>query len=460
MIKNLFYIFKDSQKLFWFLFHIIIGIVSTNVKEILIIWFYLIFLVGLYKIASVKNLYKKQLNLIYLLFYLSSFEIITRMARTTPIIPDEIGKYFNFFLLSYAVIISDKRRVIGYFMLLLLVPSIIIGSHVAPDYRFIVFNILGLINLCLGVVFFGKFLLHSTEIVNNLLRLLSYSLISALSFAIIKTPDYNELAGTLNANIDASGGFGSNQVSTAFGLGFFIMFYLWFKNVKVVGYFNFLDLALALLFLFQGLLTFSRGGVIGGVIGVIMLLFYSGDAANRGFIKKIKLVALGIPLLFISIVIANNLTDGNLLLRYQGETNSTLNGIKEKDLNHITTNRFEIFLGDIELFAKKPILGVGVSNSKNLRTVHENVAAHVELSRLLAEHGILGLIFFIILIYFFVIRVFILKTEYAILYILAIIGLYSSFHAATRTFISPLLIPLMLTKITVSNKTNVSRLYL
>jgi hypothetical protein len=32
-----------------------------------------------------------------------------------------------------------------------------------------------------------------------------------------------------------------------------------------------------------------------------------------------------------------------------------------------------------------------------------------------------------------------LKTEYSILVILFIIGLYTTFHAATRTFISPLI---------------------
>ena len=77
------------------------------------------------------------------------------------------------------------------------------------------------------------------------------------------------------------------------------------------------------------------------------------------------------------------------------------------------------------------------------------VAAHVELSRLLAEHGILGLFYFIILL---VIgwRVYQNKgnPKYtALLFSLYILALYTTFHAATRTFITPLLLSLSTVKI-------------
>jgi len=458
LINSLFYTRKDNQKLFWFIFHVALGIIATISKPVLIFWFYFLFLVQFYKIFTTKKLYFKKIRLIYLLFYLSSFEILTRMAHTSPIIPDEIGKYFNFVLLTYGIIISSKIRDIGYYMLLLLIPGILSGYQAAPDYRYIVFNILGIINLCLGIVFFGKFVVHNIRVIFTLLRLLTYSLISALSFAIIRTPDYSDLSYTLNANFDVSGGFGSNQVSTAFGLGFFIMFYLWYKKIKVIGYYRIFDLILCLLFLFQGLLTFSRGGIIGGAIGVLLLFFYSGNKINNFLsFNNLKLIVFSIPLLILALFIANNLTHGNLLLRYQGETNSTLRGVVDKDLNHLTTNRLEIFLGDLDLFKNHPVFGVGVSNSMNLRIFREGVSAHVELSRLLAEHGIFGLIFAIIITYLFVIQRYKLRSPYSILYILAIIGLFTTFHAATRTFISPLLIPLMLVGFKSINKLNLAK---
>ncbi len=458
MIRSLFYSVKDKNRLFWFIFHVFIGIVSANTTNVLIFWFYSVLFLGLFQIIQIVNSFDKKLALIFLQFYLSSFEIISRMARTSPIIPDEIGKYLNFFLLLYAILISNKRRNIGFYLVILLIPGIILGYGYVPDYRVLVYNILGMINLCLGLVFFGSLILSDIGIIQNMLRLLVYSLIAALSFAIVKTPDYDDLANSLSANFDASGGFGTNQVSTAFGLAFFLVFYLWNSNVKIIGYLRIFDLLLSMLFLFQGLLTFSRGGIIGGVIGVIMVLLFVNNRVNK-WKDNLRIIAIGLPLLFSSIYVANILTNGNLILRYQGETNATINGIKDKDINHITTNRYEIFLGDIELFLKNPIMGVGVSNSKYLRNLHEGVGAHVELSRLLAEHGIFGLIFFIVLLNLFFRKRKYLLNENSILYILAIIGLYTTFHAATRTFISPLIIPLILVKIrkvSVVNNINIS----
>jgi hypothetical protein len=458
VIRSLFYSVKDKNRLFWFIFHVFIGIVSANTTNVLIFWFYSVLFLGLFQIIQIVNSFDKKLALIFLQFYLSSFEIISRMARTSPIIPDEIGKYLNFFLLLYAILISNKRRNIGFYLVILLIPGIILGYGYVPDYRVLVYNILGMINLCLGLVFFGSLILSDIGIIQNMLRLLVYSLIAALSFAIVKTPDYDDLANSLSANFDASGGFGTNQVSTAFGLAFFLVFYLWNSNVKIIGYLRIFDLLLSMLFLFQGLLTFSRGGIIGGVIGVIMVLLFVNNRVNK-WKDNLRIIAIGLPLLFSSIYVANILTNGNLILRYQGETNATINGIKDKDINHITTNRYEIFLGDIELFLKNPIMGVGVSNSKYLRNLHEGVGAHVELSRLLAEHGIFGLIFFIVLLNLFFRKRKYLLNENSILYILAIIGLYTTFHAATRTFISPLIIPLILVKIrkvSVVNNINIS----
>ena len=136
-------------------------------------------------------------------------------------------------------------------------------------------------------------------------------------------------------------------------------------------------------------------------------------------------------------IVANNLTDGSLLLRYQGETQGTLLGVKEKSINSISTGRLNIFLGDLEIFSKYPIFGVGVNESRNYRNYQQGVVAHVELSRLLSEHGILGVLIFSV----FLRSLFagFSKSSINPIYLLfAVIGLYTTFHAATRTFLSPL----------------------
>ncbi len=139
--------------------------------------------------------------------------------------------------------------------------------------------------------------------------------------------------------------------------------------------------------------------------------------------------------------VANSITGGMLLLRYKGETQGTLAGSADKNLNKITTNRSDIFLEDVKLFTEYPTMGVGVGASTFLRDDYKGYAPHVELSRLLAEHGMLGLIIFILFLI-----VFILNRNAApdhiskgILVACFLIGFLATFHSATRTYITPLL---------------------
>ena len=87
---------------------------------------------------------------------------------------------------------------------------------------------------------------------------------------MIETPNYSELSFSLNADFEASGGFGSNQVATILGLGMFFSFYAWMNKLLFSGL-HVLDGFFIGLFAYQGFLTFSRGGMI---IGLIAILFY------------------------------------------------------------------------------------------------------------------------------------------------------------------------------------------
>jgi O-antigen ligase len=135
-------------------------------------------------------------------------------------------------------------------------------------------------------------------------------------------------------------------------------------------------------------------------------------------------------------------------LRYKGETAGTIAGSKELDINTFTTNRYQIFLGDVELWRENFLLGVGAGASKELRPTTEEVptAAHVELSRLLAEHGLFGLFFFLTILVFPFLIISQNKDSLnkAILIAFFIIGLYTSFHAAMRTYVTPLFISMSL----------------
>lgn len=446
MIDLLFYPKNKSQLKTWFLLHLGIGFLVLISKIFVIIWFYLVLIKAIAFINSAKLEETKHLRIINLLLYLAPFELISRMVKCSPLIPYELGKYITFILLLWGLSFTKHTNKTGYILIALLVPGIILGWPKASDYRHIIFNILGLINLGMGIAYFGGLYLNKTKFdLNNGIRLLTYSLFVALIYTFLKTPDYAEIDFKLGANFEASGGFGSNQVSSTFGLGMFLCFYLWQQGSSFSGFGRFVDLALSGLFLFQGLLTFSRGGIIGGVLGIVLFTLWSQRYSATGVKNRLKYVNLGkiiffsIPILVLLTLYANTITKGNLLLRYQGETHGTLIGAKEKDLNTVTTGRFEMFLADLKTFSDYPILGSGVSVSSKIRTHNTGATAHVELSRLLAEHGILGIILFLILITGLFLLYLRRKKGMLILLILSIIGLYTTFHAATRTFLSPLL---------------------
>ncbi len=447
MIASLFYPKNNKELKTWFFLHVALGFLGLISKYFVIIWIYLVLIQSISYVNSAKSQDEKHLRIINLLFYLAPIEIFTRIVNCSPFIPYEFGKYVTFFLLLRGLSFSKSSNKTGYNLILLLVPGIILGWPMAPDYRFIIFDIMGLINLGLGSAYFGGLYLIKAKVdMRSAMRLILYSLIAALIYTVLKTPDYDDIDFQLSANFKTSGGFGSNQVSTAFGLGLFISFYLWEQRTSFSGFNRFIDLALSGLFLFQGLLTFSRGGIIGGVLGIILYIIwrhsYSQTIETKNRLKNLnlgKIVFVSIPFLIMLTLFANSITNGNLLLRYQGETEGTLIGSKENDLNNFTTGRVDLFLEDLKIFIKYPIFGSGVSVSSQIRTYHKGVAAHVELSRLLAEHGIFGMIIFLM----FLFKLFSLSYKrepgLLILLVLFVIGFYTTFHAATRTFLSPLL---------------------
>ncbi len=415
----------------------------------MLFWFYAVLMGALLKLFG-GNLQQKKNIIALTVTYLSAFEVLARMTQTSPFIPYELGKYLTFFLLAFGVLISNSRHVTGWLLLLLLLPALFFDlSGEVENYKVIIFNILGPINVALAVIFFTNYY-TSTETLQQLLRLIAYPLLAVLTFTYIKTPSYDEVEFRLGANFETSGGFGSNQVSTVLGLGLLILFVFWFNRWKFSNN-RVLDGILLFGFGLQGLLTFSRGGMIGGILSIALLLILLNRSSQKDKKKYAipiigKYAVLGLILIGSTLFLADSITGGLLSQRYQGETAGTLSGSKEKTLNTLTSNRYDILLGDLELWSDHPLLGVGAGASRYMRSTADGIAAHVEFSRLLAEHGILGLLFFLILLgQFFRRKKFspspLIRSIQTVLFFIAI---YTTFHAATRTFVTPLLIGLSL----------------
>ena len=143
-----------------------------------------------------------------------------------------------------------------------------------------------------------------------------------------------------------------------------------------------LALILSLLLIIQSFLTFSRGGIINLVVALgaafIFLLRSPSKIVRPLFVLFIILVIIG-TIVFPQL---EELTGGALLARFT-------------DLDPVS--RIDLARMDIDLFQTNPIAGVGPGMSTLLRPKLSNIASHTEYSRILAEHGLLGVLSFLIL---------------------------------------------------------------
>jgi hypothetical protein len=441
---------SDRRNLFWTLAHIALGFLCTLTPFALIIWFYLILCTNFFKAISLLK--KKKPAFFFRLFsYLISFELLDRMAKTSPYIPFEIGKYFLVLAGILGLLALGVRYRIGVWMAILITPAVFYDfSGVRFNYD-IINTYLAPLAVGLGIAFAYRLNITFTQF-NQILKFIWWASSASLVFTYIKTPDFENIVFSLSANSETTAGHSSNQVSTVLGLGMFLSFYSVFKRLNFSGN-RLLDIIILLGFTFQGLLSFSRGGMLVGIVGILMLLFVSESSSgekNRSTSITIGIVALFA--LYGVFEIANNITGGNLLLRYQGETAGTMRGTKKVTVDHFVTGRLGIFEQDVNLWKQYPLTGVGAGASRFLRDSDRvGVSAHVELSRLLADHGLPGLLY--ALFFFILVPMQIFKTNkksnHRIISIALItIAILSTFHAAMRTYLTPLFMILGCLRIT------------
>jgi len=351
-----------------------------------------IFLIAIYQIIFKKN---KDEEAFLFAAYLAAGEVLLRM--TDGIILYETGKYGVILLLVLGVFVGkfkQKFSVSLAFYLLLLLLGIVFTRVPEGEYirKAIAFNLSGPFVLGIAGLYFYKRNITKQNLMNALFFMI-LPLFSMVTYLYFKTPDLKDIVFRGSANFAASGGFGPNQVATALGLGVFIISILILLKKRITGYLL-LDVFVLLYFVYRALLTFSRGGLITGVIALICFsLFYT-------LYKKISLASfityVGIVIVFtIGIwLFTSNITGGMLDNRYAGKNAS---GVQKEDLS---SGRVAILNEQIASFVENP-LGIGVGNGKYKRQGvigHVTAASHNEVGRLLEEHGIIGFIILLLLL--------------------------------------------------------------
>ena len=95
-------------------------------------------------------------------------------------------------------------------------------------------------------------------------------------------------------------------------------------------------------------------------------------------------------------IVTNYQTNSQLVNRY---LNININGIPK---NEEVNGREHMALEEIKFFKENPLLGMGVGTAKEIRKIEygKGISTHNEITRMLAEHGILGVLSLLILFVF------------------------------------------------------------
>ena len=160
------------------------------------------------------------------------------------------------------------------------------------------------------------------------------------------------------------------------------------------------------------------------------------------FIIKTMGVFIVIAITWITVV---NITGGVIKERY-----GLIKGVFDDSILLDLTGRAQIYKIDLDIFSDYLLTGSGPGQASKLRSVYgygKEVSAHTEFSRMLAEHGILGLMALSILIgipfrYFFSFEG---KNNKVIKILFGVLAMLTMFHSAMRIampcFIYGFLIP-------------------
>jgi O-antigen ligase/polysaccharide polymerase Wzy-like membrane protein len=319
-------------------------------------------------------------RVVYAAAYIAGSEVLWRMSRAT--IFWESGKYAVILIFAIALLRlqSVRPRALPTLYFLLLLPSIALAPYdLLSDLarQQISFNLSGPAALAMSVFFLSQIRLGRREWLNTVIALTG-PLMAIVTVAVYNTIAAPRLTFTLESNDVTSGGFGPNQVSTALGLGALLAFFIAIEPGRRIV-FRWTMLGIALVFATQSAMTFSRGGLYSAGVAIIAGAWYLLREPRARVALLLAAGALSAMAVFV------------ILPRLERFTGGTL-GSRFEDVN--TTGRDEMAREDLRVFLAHPVGGLGpgggyISYARRAPNARRE-PAHTELTRLPAEHGLLG----------------------------------------------------------------------
>lgn len=432
---------KNNQYLALLLAHVLWGYMLYNYPKLGSFYGIFIAVFGFSYIVFNKN---KNNEVLQVAGYCIGSEVVLRM--THGFLSYEFIKYIVILLAAIGVFYDgiSKRTIPYWIYLLALIPSVFfendlhhLSKHVLNG---IVFDLSG--PVCLGamaIYAFDKKISLTT--LNTILLAIALPILSCGIYVLVYSPDIGIYLRGVNSNSLFSGGFGPNQVSTVLGLGMFIFFLQLIINSGTKMLFL-IHLLIFSLLCYLGFMTFSRGGMITGCVICIVFLssmYYHSDSYNKAKAKQGSLYFISVVVMVVGLI--SYQTNGLIEMRY---TNRDHRGKIQKDT---AIDRESLAKAQINLFIQNPVMGVGLGKGievKEFKT--RKIASHDEITRLLANHGIMGLLNILILI--IVPLVLFLKFKHNI-YLATFFAFWflTVNHSGMRTAAPALLYALMLLKV-------------
>ena len=356
--------------------HLIFAVLITFNPILVKIHVYLVTLLGLYLVMMDKNANR----IITLISYVIGSELLWRAFNAG--IFWEFGKIFSIVLIIFIGLRIGSNRLnqkLGIVYVLLLLPSILVVESISQSD--LTHALLGPILLGISVTVFSGLEINFKIFKNMLI----YGIMPIISFLII-TMANTITEGSFNFESAylrriETGGIGPNQASNILGLGTLFSFIL--TKILTGGKRTFFQI-IGITALIQTMLTHSRGGFWNTILSIIVFYLFELTASR----SKIKVLGSALVLIttfyFVIFPYLDDISGGSIINRFS-----------DNDL----TSREIIIESEILAYKQNPIFGIGPGQSRKFRLEQfgNYRHSHTEFTRLLAEHGIFGLISLIVL---------------------------------------------------------------
>ncbi|MGO8930989.1 MAG: O-antigen ligase family protein [Limisphaerales bacterium] len=270
-----------------------------------------------------------------------------------------------------------------YFVLLL--PAVVQSLYKVPPKLakdFISFYLSGPFCMAVCALFFSQLELDSARL-QRLISWLVFPVASIAAAALFGLGTSESIEFGTNSNFAASGGFGPNQVSAILGLGALYLV-LMALSLRLGRGLRLATVLMAVWFCAQAALSFSRSGIY--LLGA-SLLAATPFLSLRRLLHPLTVAAA-------CLAIIAGVGAWTYLERFTGGK------LGERFAALDLTGRDRIARQDLDLWQRNILFGagIGMSGLERDESAGGRIAAHTEYTRLLAEHGLLGIFALLLLL--------------------------------------------------------------